>query len=197
VLSGASQLNATSFVPPEFGSRLIAKVSEVPLAVAVKSTDCWALTAVVVAVKLTEVLFEGTVTMLGKATAALLLERLTTNPPVGAAAFKVRLQLSVSAPERTFELQASALSPGVPVPLRFAIVVGSGARLLVIIRGSVALPDAVGVNCSLRVTLPLAGRVIGKVAPPTIEKSPPLAPMSSTLTAETPRFFKVMLAVAV
>jgi hypothetical protein len=144
-----------------------------------------------------EVSFAGTVTVLGKATAALLLERLTTNPPVGAAVFKVRLQLSVPAPERAFELQVSALSPGVPVPLTFAIAVGLGARLLVTIRGSVALPDAVGVNCSLRVTLASAGRVIGKVAPPTIEKSRPLAPMSSMSTAETPRFCKVMLAVAV
>jgi len=122
-------------------------------------------------VKPAEVAFAGTVTVLGKAKAALLLARLTTNPPVGAAVFKVRLQLSVAAPEREFELQVRALSPGVPIPLTFAIDVGLGARLLVIIRGSVMLPDAVGVNCNLRVTLAPAGRVIGKVAPPTIEKT--------------------------
>lgn len=124
-----------------------------------------------VAVKPAEVAFGGTVTVLGKAKAALLVARLTTNPPAGAAVFRFRLQLSVPAPERAFELQVSALSPGVPVPLMLAIAEGLGATLLEIIRGSVMLPDVVGVNCNLRVTLAPAGRVIGKVAPPTIEKT--------------------------
>ena len=121
--------------------------------------------------KAAEVPFAGTVTVLGKATAALLLERLTTNPPAGAAVFKLRLQLSASAPERAFELQVSALSPGVPVPLMVAITEGLGARLLVIIRGSVMLPDDVGVNCNLSATLAPAGRLKGRVVPPTIEKT--------------------------
>ncbi len=121
--------------------------------------------------KAAEVSFAGTVTVLGKATAAVLLERLTTNPPAGAAVFKVRRQLSVSAPERAFELQVSALSPGVPVPLMLAIAEGLGARLLVIIRGSATLPDAVGVNCNLSATLAPTGRLKGKVVAPTIEKT--------------------------
>ena len=157
--------------PPEFGARLIEKLSDVPLPVAVRSADCTALTAVAVAVKVAEVALAGTVTVLGRATAASLLVRLTTNPPVSAAAFSVTLQLSVPAPASEFELQVNELSPGVPVPLMLAIALGSAAKLLVIIRGSVILPEFVGVNCNRTVTLEPTARLIGKVVPPATEKA--------------------------
>lgn len=74
------------------------------------------------------VAFAGTVTVAGTVTAALLLERLTLSPPLGAGELSVTVQASLSNPIREALLQESALSaPGatpaplsgvVPVPLR-------------------------------------------------------------------------------
>jgi len=55
-------------------------------------------TVVAVAVKLALVAPAATVTVAGKVTAELLLDRLTVKPPLGAAALNPTVQLSVPAP---------------------------------------------------------------------------------------------------
>jgi hypothetical protein len=56
------------------------------------------LTAAIVAVKLLFAAPGATVTLAGTPTAELLLARLTENPPLGAGAFNVTVQLSVPVP---------------------------------------------------------------------------------------------------
>jgi len=75
-----------------------AKVFATPPALAVNVTVCAVLTAETVAVKLALVDPAPTVTEAGTVTAELLLARLTANPPLGAAALSVTVQLSVPAP---------------------------------------------------------------------------------------------------
>ena len=65
----------------------------------------------------------GTVTVAGTATAALLLDKLTTKPPVAAAALSVTVQASVPEPVmdallQESEFNAAAGAAAVPVPLR-------------------------------------------------------------------------------
>ena len=60
----------------------------------------------------------GTVIVAGTETAKLSLPRLTTNPPMAAAAFNPTVQLSVPDPVIELLLQLSPLSTGTPVPLR-------------------------------------------------------------------------------
>jgi hypothetical protein len=75
----------------------------------------------------------GTVTVAGNVTAALLLATLTLNPPLGAAAFSVTVQASVPAPVIDVLLQESAVSTGVPVPLRLIIAVALAEELLAMV----------------------------------------------------------------
>jgi hypothetical protein len=75
----------------------------------------------------------GTVTVAGNVTAALLLARLTLNPPLAAAAFSVTVQASVPDPVMDVLLQESAVSTGVPVPLRLIIAVGLVEELLAMV----------------------------------------------------------------
>jgi hypothetical protein len=75
----------------------------------------------------------GTVTVAGNVTAALLLATLTLNPPLGAAAFSVTVQASVPAPVIDVLLQESAVSTGVPVPLRLIIAVALVEELLAMV----------------------------------------------------------------
>jgi hypothetical protein len=70
------------------------------------------LTEDTVAVKLAVVAPAATVTLAGTTTAELLLARLTANPPLGAAAFSVTVQLSVPAPVIDPLAQVSALNTG-------------------------------------------------------------------------------------
>jgi hypothetical protein len=69
-----------------------------------------------VAVKLPVVAPAAIVTLAGTLTAELLLATPTANPPLGAAAFSVTVQLSVPAPVIDALPQLSPLSSGVPVP---------------------------------------------------------------------------------
>jgi hypothetical protein len=87
------------------------------------------------------VAFAGTVTAPGTVTAALLLERLTLSPPLGAAVLNVTVQASVPAPAVEALLQESALNaatgacvPVVPIPLRLttALLVGDASLAIVI-----------------------------------------------------------------
>jgi hypothetical protein len=86
-------------------------------------TACAVVTAETVAVKGALVAPAATVTEAGTVTAVLLLERLTMNPPVGAAVFSVTVQASVPEPAMDVLAQDSAVNAAVPdaavpVPLR-------------------------------------------------------------------------------
>lgn len=77
-----------------------AKVLVTEPALAVSVTASVAVTDAPVAVKLALVPPAGIVTVAGRVTAALLLDRLTFRPPLGAAALKATEQASVTAPVR-------------------------------------------------------------------------------------------------
>ena len=92
------------------------KVLATLLALAVNVTVCAEPTAETVAVKLPVFDPAATVTEAGTVTAELLLAKLTANPPLGAAAFSVTVQLSVPAPVMDPLTQVSALNTGTLVP---------------------------------------------------------------------------------
>ncbi|MGD0914320.1 MAG: hypothetical protein ABR928_20700 [Terracidiphilus sp.] len=74
----------------------------------------WALvTADAVAVNPVLVALAGTVTLAGKVTAELLLERLTAKPPAGAAELSVTVHASVSDPVSAALVQLNPLNDGV------------------------------------------------------------------------------------
>jgi hypothetical protein len=78
----------------------------------------------------------GTVTVLGTVTAELLLDRLTSSPPLGAAAVSVTVQASVPDPVIDPLLQESALSAAgvaVPLPVRPITAVALIDELLVMV----------------------------------------------------------------
>jgi hypothetical protein len=92
------------------GDRVNSKDFETLPAVAVRVALCVVVTEATVAVKLAVVAPAATVTLTGTVTEALLLERVTAMPPVGAAAFSVTVQLSVPAPEMDAFVQLRALN---------------------------------------------------------------------------------------
>lgn len=95
----------------------------------------------------------GTLTEAGTVTAELLLERPTANPPLGAAAFNVTVQLSVPAPVIEPLEQVSPASTGTPVPLNAMEVVVPVDELLVSVSEPDAAPAAVGSNCTVSVAV--------------------------------------------
>lgn len=133
-----------------------------------------------VAVKAALVAFAGTVTVAGTVTAALLLDRLILRPPLGAAALSVTVQASVPDPVMDALLQESALSAAetpvaaVPVPLRAITAVPLAGELLVMVSCPVAAPAAAGLNRTLKLEVPPAGMVTGRVLVPTTEKDSPV-----------------------
>lgn len=82
-------------------------------ALAVKVADCVEATPATVAEKLAEVALAATVTEEGTVMAALLLDRLTVNPPVNAAELRVTLQESLPEPVNAFEPQVREDRTGV------------------------------------------------------------------------------------
>lgn len=110
-----------------------AKLSVALPAVAVRVTDAAVLTEDTVAVKLALVAPAATVTVAGTVITLLLLERLTVTPPLGAAAFRVTVQLSVPDPVNDPLVQLSPLSTATPVPLRLITAVGLVEELLVMV----------------------------------------------------------------
>ncbi len=88
-----------------------AKFADAPPAEAVRVTFCAELTAVAVAVNAALLAPAATVTAAGTVTAVLLEARLTANPPLGAAPFRLAVQLSVPAPVIDALEQESALNP--------------------------------------------------------------------------------------
>jgi hypothetical protein len=109
------------------------------------------LTPVTVAVKLAVVAPAATVTLAGTVTDVLLLARLTGNPPVVAAAFRVTVQLSVPAPVIDPFAQLNTLTTGTPVPLKLITVDVPLEELLVNVRVPVAAPAVRGSNCTASV----------------------------------------------
>jgi hypothetical protein len=82
-----------------------------------------------------------------------LLARLTAKPPVGAAAFRVTVQLSVPDPVNDPLVQLSALSTGTPVPLRLTTVEVPLEELLVMVSEPETAPAVVGSNCTVSVAV--------------------------------------------
>jgi hypothetical protein len=106
-----------------------------------------------VAVKAAVVAPAATVTEAGTVTVELLLARLTVNPPVAAAAFRVTVQLSVPDPVNEPLVQLSALSTGTPVPLRLTTVEVPPEELLVRVSEPEMAPAVVGSNCTVSVAV--------------------------------------------
>jgi len=94
--------------PDAFSCR--AKLLETPPSLAFSVTDCADVTDDALAVNPTLVASDGTVTVVGTLTAALLLARLTLKPPLPAAAVSVTVQPSLPDPVMDPLLQESALN---------------------------------------------------------------------------------------
>ncbi|MFZ0745072.1 MAG: hypothetical protein WAM85_11740 [Terracidiphilus sp.] len=138
---------------PELNST--ANVSVTPPALAVSVTACEVLNDETVAVNPTLVALAGTVTVAGTAITELLLDKLTLNPPLPAAALNATVQASVPAPVIDPLVQVSALNTGAaaaPVPLKLITADGLVEELLVMANCPVAAPAVVGSNCTFRVT---------------------------------------------
>jgi hypothetical protein len=132
-----------------------AKLLETLPAVAVSVTSCADVTADTVATNPALVAFAGTITVAGKATAALLLARFTLRPPLAAAPVSVTVQLSLPDPVMDPLLQESILNAAVaavPVPVRLITAVAPVDELLWIVSPPVTAPVAVGSNCTFSVT---------------------------------------------
>jgi hypothetical protein len=117
--------------------------------VAVRVTVCEELTAAIVAVKGALCAPEATVTEPGTATALLLLARLTTNPPLGAAAVNVTVQLSLPAPLieelEQLRVEREAVPEFEPFPCSLMVldVVVVVREVLIVVRLSVAVESVV------------------------------------------------------
>ena len=150
------------------------RLFEIVLAVAVNVTDCAELTANAFAVKLTLVALAGTVTDDGTVTAALLLERFTIIPPLGAELLNVTVHASVPAPVIDALLQESALNvdefekEADPLPCSFAVA----ERLeegVIMLNCPVISVAALGLKCTFRLSVPPAARVRGRLLSPSME----------------------------
>jgi hypothetical protein len=103
---------------------------------AVRVADCAVPTDVTVAVKATLVAFAGTMTVAGTVTAALLLDRLTLRPLLGAAALSVTVHASVPDPVMEpllQEMPLNAADTAVPVPLRVITAAAPVEELLLML----------------------------------------------------------------
>ena len=143
-----------------------------------------------VAVKLAVVVPAATVTVAGTVTAELLLARFTAKPPLSAAALSVTVQLSVPAPVMEPLVQFNELNTAglaaTPVPLSPTTSVPFTAASLEIVSAPVAAPIAAGEKLTLRLSVPPAATVIGRLLPPLTENDCPAKPICETLTAADP-----------
>ncbi len=96
------------------------------------------------AVKIALVAVAGTVTEPGTVTAALLLDRPTLSPPVGAEPDRLTVQESASDPVIERLLQFNALTVGVPAAPVALRLIAEVVALLEIINCPVTEPDVVG-----------------------------------------------------
>lgn len=144
-----------------------------------------ALNAPAEAEKVTEVEPAGMVTEAGTVSAVLLLDRVTEEPPAGAACLNVTVQALELAALRLVGEQESPASTGMPVPLRLRATDALVDELLAMFKVPLAAPAAVGSNCTVSVAAWLGLRVSGKVAPE-IEKPAPVSVAELTVTAAVP-----------
>ena len=107
---------------------------------------CAVAVAETAAEKLALVAPAATVTVEGTATAELLLARLTTNPPLAAAAFRVTEQASVPAPVMDGFAQETPLSAGRPAPDRLIELEAPEEELLEMMTVPEAGPATAGSN---------------------------------------------------
>lgn len=116
-------LNAATFAAEALSC--ITKLLETPPTLAVNVTACAIVTAGKVAANPALVVFAGTVTVAGTATAALLLLRPTLKPLLPAAELRVTVQASVPAPVRDAvpqEIALNAAGAAVLVPVVLAVL---------------------------------------------------------------------------
>jgi len=161
------------------------KISETLPALAVRIAVSAELTGDTFTVKLALIEPAATVTEAGTVASELLLERLTTKPPLAAAVFKVAVQLSVPVPAIAPLVQFRALSTGTPVPLRTMTVEPPPEELLVKDSCPLSAPAAVGSNCTLNVVVCPGASVTGR-PPPEIEKPVPDNDAALTVTGMVP-----------
>jgi hypothetical protein len=127
-------------------TRLTADVCEAPLKVAVTLTFWFELKAPALAEKVADAEPAATVTEAGTLSAALLLDRLTVDPPVGAAAFRVTVQVLEPPEAKLVGVQEIPVSTGMPVPLMLIASEAPVDELLASISWPLAAPAAVGSN---------------------------------------------------
>ena len=151
------------------------------------------LTAETLAVKLTAVDPSATVTEAGKLTAALLLVRLTVNPPLVAAVLSPTVQMSLAGPVATASTQLNELNAGgfgvaaaVPVPLNPTTRVPFAAASLAIVSSPVAVPIAAGEKLTLKLNVCPAGSVMGRSPAPLTVNHCPVRLTCETFTADDP-----------
>lgn len=144
---------------------------------AFRVADCADATAETVAVKAALVALAGTTTVAGTAAAVLLLERLTTNPAVGAAALRVTEQADVPAPVKDAVLQEIVVRAGskgdeTPAPLMLTAAVELVDELLVMVRIPVNELTWGAANCIFKVTAWPGARVRGATTPDAVNSDP-------------------------
>jgi hypothetical protein len=173
----------------------IAKVSVTVPALAVRVTASAVETTDPVAVNWPVVAFAATITAGGTVTAALLLDKATLKPPVGAGWLMVTVQTSVPAPPIDVLLQEKPLSCGIPVPFSATTAELLVEELLVTVNWPVAAPSAEGSNCTLSVADWPGFTVSGKELAARVKPVPvTVAPLM--VTGPVPVEFKVTVCVA-
>jgi hypothetical protein len=157
-----------------------------PAAVAVIVAVCAVLTAEAVAVNAALVALAGTVTEAGTVSAELLLASATANPPLGAAAVRLTVQASVTAPvsEALLQFTPASAAGATPVPLRLIVAVPPDALLLTV-TAPVSDPAAVGSNDTFRTALCPGFKVTGALTPDA-ENPVPLIPIALIVSAAVP-----------
>jgi hypothetical protein len=169
-----------------------ANVSEIPPEFAVSVTVCEELTEETVALNAALVARAATITVPGTVTEALLLARLAVIPAAGAAPLSVTVQLSVAGPISEPLAQLKELKVGVlvavPIPLRPTTVIPPLEALLVIANWPVDAPAAVGEKLTLKLYVPPAASVIGRLSVPFSENDCPATLTVVICTATEPSF---------
>jgi hypothetical protein len=132
-------------------------------------------TAVAVAVKNAPIAPAGTVTVAGTVNAVLLLDRLTVNPPAGAAAVRFTVHASLPAPvivplwqKRVLSVPAAAS----PVPLKLTSAVPLVGAFVTTVSVPVAAPAVAGSNFTSTVTEFPGFSVTGKLCPAIVNPAP-------------------------
>jgi hypothetical protein len=166
---------------------------------------CDELTAVAVAANVALVALAATVIVAGTVTAESSLARLTDAPLLPAAELSVTEQLSVPAPVRVALVHVMALREGcetgggavtaVPVPLRVTDILPAD-ELLTSVSVPAADPTAVGLNCTLTLTLAPPATVTGSVAWVVRANALPATPICVMFTDSVLAFFSETVAVA-